>query len=114
VGNLDVNQPAFSVNRFENRDGIVSWRVDGRLNCPAFAAISKRKMKPAAEKAALDIKAAQLASGRLNEVATALNAEQVHDAGAAFRRIEGRSLSRGEAMSTPRTATFRRTGRFAK
>ncbi len=88
-----MNQPTFSVNRFENRNGIVSWRVDGRLNGLRIRRNFKSQEEAAAEKATLDIKAAQLASGRLNEVATALTTEQVHDAEAAFRRIEDRALS---------------------
>lgn len=88
-----MNQPTFSVNRFENRNGNVSWRVDGRLNGLRIRRNFKTQEEAAAEKATLDIKVAQLASGRLNEVATALDAEQVHDAEAAFRRIDTRSLS---------------------
>lgn len=88
-----MNQPTFSVNRFENRNGIVSWRVDGRLNGLRIRRNFKSQEEAAAEKAALDIRAAQLASGRLNDVATSLTIEQVHDAEAAFRQIDGRSLS---------------------
>jgi integrase len=88
-----MNQPAFSVNRFENRNGIVSWRVDGRLNGLRIRRNFKSQEEAAAEKATLDIKAAQIASGRLNDIATALTSEQVHDAEAAFRRIENRTLS---------------------
>lgn len=88
-----MNQSTFSVNRFENRNGVVSWRVDGRLNGLRIRRNFKTKEEAVAEKAALDIKAAQLASGRLNQVATVLSVEQVHDAEAVFRRLADRGLS---------------------
>jgi hypothetical protein len=58
-----MNQTEFAVSRFENRNGVISWRVSGWL-----AGVRIRKNLPtreeaAAEKAALEIKAIQLASG---------------------------------------------------
>ncbi len=81
-----MNQPTFSVNRFDNRHGVFSWRVDGRLNGVRIRRNFKTQEEAAAEKASLEIKALQLAKD-LRSVATELTPEQVRDAEMAFRRI---------------------------
>ena len=92
VGNLDMNQPTISVNRFENRNGVVSCRVDGRLNGVRIRRNFKTQEEAAAEKSTLELKALQMAKD-LRTVATDLTAEQVHDAETAFRRIAGQPQS---------------------
>ena len=79
----------FLVTRFQNRNGTASWRVDGRLNGVRIRRNFKTKEEACAEKATLEIRAAQIESGRPNEIATSLTIEQVRDAETAFRRLEG-------------------------
>src|SRR5271156_1467169 len=87
------NENLFSVSRFKNRNGVFSFRVDGRLNGVRIRRNFKTQEEAAAEKAALELKALQLASD-LHAVTTCLTESQVRDAEAAFRRLadHGRSL----------------------
>ena len=87
-----MNQPTFAVSRFENRNGVTSWRVDGRLHGVRFRRNFKTRQEAAAEKAALELKAEQSASG-LRSVATCLTNDQVREAEAVFRRLDGRTRS---------------------
>ena len=57
------DQSKFAISRFENRNGVTSWRVDGRLHGVRFRKNFKTKEEAAAEKAALDLRAVQAASG---------------------------------------------------
>ncbi len=82
----------FIVNRFINRNGFVSWRVDGQLHGIRIRKNFKTKEEAAAEKAALEIKAEQDLSG-LRSITTALTVEQAREAEAVFRRLEGRTQS---------------------
>jgi integrase len=84
----------FSVRRFKNRNGVFSFRVDGRLNGVRIRRNFKTLEEAAAEKAALERKALQLASD-LHAITTCLTESQVRDAEAAFRRIgeHGHSLA---------------------
>ncbi|PTY07962.1 hypothetical protein DB347_07005 [Opitutaceae bacterium EW11] len=84
-----MNYSEFLISRFENRNGSFSWRVDGRLNGVRIRRNFKTKEEACAEKAALETKAAQIESGRPNEIATFLTIDQVRDAEMAFRRLEG-------------------------
>ena len=81
-----MKQQRFLVTRFENRNGVNSWRVDGRLGGVRIRRNFKTREEAAAEKAALELKSEQLDAG-LNSVMTCLTAEQVRDAEAAIRRF---------------------------
>jgi hypothetical protein len=85
-----MNQSIFAVGRFENRNGFISWRVDGRLHGVRIRKNFKTREEAAAEKATLEIKAEQDVSG-LHSVMTCLTVEQVRDAEAVYRRLEGRT-----------------------
>ena len=87
-----MSQSTFSVNRFENRNRVISWRVDGRLNGVRIRRIFKTQEGAAAEKSALELKALQMAKD-LRSVATKLTPEQVRDAEMASRRIGDRPHS---------------------
>ncbi len=87
-----MSHPTFLVSRFKNRNGVFSWRVDGRLNGVRIRRNFKTQEEAAAEKAALEIKALQLASS-LHAVTTTLSTDQVHEAETAFRRLADRKRS---------------------
>jgi site-specific recombinase XerD len=87
-----MNQPKFSVSRFENRNGVISWRVEGRLHGVRFRKNLKTKEEAAAEKAALELKAFQATSG-IRSAATFLTDAQLREAEDAFRRLDGRTHS---------------------
>jgi integrase len=78
----------FAVSRFENRNGVTSWRVDGRLHGIRVRRNFKTREEAAAEKATLELQAEQAASG-LRSVMTCLTNDHVRDAEAAFRRLAG-------------------------
>ena len=82
----------FLVTRFENRNGVISWRVDGRLGSVRIRKNFKTREEAAAEKAGLELKSEQLDAG-LNSVITCLTAEQVRDAELAFHRVAGQPYS---------------------
>jgi integrase len=81
-----MSPSAFIVSRFVNRNGITSWRVDGRLHGLRIRKNFKTRVEAGAEKDALDIKAAQSDTG-IRSTATRLTDEQLHEAEAAFRRL---------------------------
>lgn len=85
-----MKRSKFALTRFENRNGVASWRVDGRLNGARIRKNFKTREEAAAEQAALDIQALQIRSGK-RAVATALTDEQLHEAEALFRRVAGHS-----------------------
>jgi len=87
-----MSHQSFVVRRFKNRNGAYSWRVDGRLNGVRIRRNFKTQEEAAAEKATLEIKSLQLASG-LRGVTTCLTEDQVRDAEAVFRRIADREHS---------------------
>ncbi|MGH7995475.1 MAG: hypothetical protein ACREFX_03895 [Opitutaceae bacterium] len=80
----------FSVSRFKNRNGVFSWRVGGSLHGVRIRRNFKTQEEAAAEKAALELKAMQSASG-LQSATTFLAADQLREAEAVFRRLAGRS-----------------------
>jgi integrase len=84
----------FALRRFENRNGVTSWRVDGRLHGARFRKNFKTREEAAAEQAVLEIKVLNAANG-LHTVATVLTADQVREAEAVFLRLaeKGRPLS---------------------
>ena len=79
-------QPMFAVSRFKNRNGVFSFRVDGRLHGVRIRRNFKTQEEAAAEKAALELKAIQTTSG-LQSVTTFLVADQLREAEAVFRRL---------------------------
>lgn len=87
-----MNQTGFAVSQFKNRNGITSWRVAGWLHGVRIRKNFKTQEEAAAEKAALGLKALQAASG-LRATATSLSNEQIREAEAVFRRLEGRTRS---------------------
>ena len=84
----------FAVSQFENRNGITSWRVAGWLHGVRIRKNFKTREEAAAEKAMLELNALQAASG-LRVTATSLSNEQIREAEAVFRRLEGRTRSLG-------------------
>lgn len=81
-----MNPTEFAISRFENRNGITSWRVAGWLHGVRIRKNFSSREEAAAEKAILEVKAAQTANG-LRCVATTLTENQVRDAEVAFRRL---------------------------
>jgi integrase len=83
-------QTKFIVSRFENRNKITSWRVDGRLHGLRIRKNFKTREEAGAEKAALDLKALQAAVG-MRSASTFLTDVQLRTAEDAYRRLEGRA-----------------------
>jgi hypothetical protein len=82
-----THDQSFTVSRFQNRNGVTSWRVSGYL-----AGVRLRKNFPtreeaAAEKAVLNLKALQSAPGGIRAATTFLSDDQLREAEAAFRRL---------------------------
>lgn len=77
---------SFDVIRYENRNGVTSWRVTGWLHGLRIRKNFKTREEAAAEAGSLQIKALQATSG-LRSLATTLTDEQAREAEAAFRRI---------------------------
>jgi integrase len=93
VGNLAMNhENKFSVSRFRNRNGVFSFRVEDRLNGVRIRRNFKNQEEAATEKAALELKSLQIGSN-LQAVTTCLAEDQVREAEAAFRRLDGNSRS---------------------
>jgi hypothetical protein len=85
-----MNQAKFAVIRFENRNGAVSWRVDGSLNGIRFRKNFKTKGEAAAEKGVLELRAMQDKSG--SRCATTFLADaDLRQAEDGFRRLQGRA-----------------------
>jgi len=87
-----IHENSFAVSRFKNRNGVISWRVSGWLHDVRIRKNFKSKEEAAAEKAALEIKSDQATSG-LRTVTTCLTTEQVREAEAALRRLNGQQHS---------------------
>jgi integrase len=88
-----MNHTKFAVSRYENRNGVSSWRVTGWLHGVRIRKNLKSREEAAAEKAVLEIKALQAAAG-LRAVATTLTEDQMREAESVFRRVGSeRSLS---------------------
>lgn len=82
----------FVVRSFENRNGVVSWRVSGWLQGVRIRRNFRSKEEAAGEKASLEIQAERDTSG-LRSITTRLTAEQAREAEAVFQRLEGRDRS---------------------
>jgi hypothetical protein len=87
-----MKHSTFVISRFENRNSVTSWRVDGRLHGLRIRRNFKTREEAAAEKAALELRAMQVASG-MRSATTFLTDAQLREAEDAFRRTEGRSRS---------------------
>jgi integrase len=87
-----MNQTTFTVTRFVNRNGSVSWRVCGYLHGVRVRKNFRSREEAGAEKAALELKALQNAAG-LRASATYLTDEQLREAEAAFRKVIDRPRS---------------------
>ena len=79
----------YSVTRFKNRNGVFSYRVEGRLHCVRIRRNFKTQEEAAAEKAALEVNSEQTKS-RLQSATTFLTTDQLREAEAMFRRLAGR------------------------
>lgn len=90
-----MDHTQFNVSRFENKTGSVSWRVTGYLHGIRVRKNFPTREEAAAEKAALEIKAIQAASGQRAAV-TSLNDAQLREAESLFHRVAGK----------PRTLAF--------
>jgi integrase len=83
---------AFAVSRFENRNGVTSWRVEGKLHGLRIRKNFKTREAAAAEKDVLELKALQAAAG-LHVATTFLTEEQIREAESVFRRLADRPRS---------------------
>lgn len=84
-----MNHSKFEVVPFENRNGTSSWRVVGWLHGERVRKNFKTRAEAVAEKATLEVKAAQTEQG-MRTVATTLTAEQVREAETVFHRLRDR------------------------
>jgi integrase len=87
-----MNHTTFVVTRFNNPSGTVSWRVSGNLHGVRMRKNFASKDEARAEKATLELKALQNASG-LRASATHLTDEQLREAEATFRKLIGKPHS---------------------
>jgi hypothetical protein len=87
-----THENSFTVARFNNRNGAISWRVSGWMNDVRIRKNYKTREEAAAEKVALERGADEAASG-LRSISTSLTIEQVREAEAAFQRLSARSRS---------------------
>ena len=74
-----MNQSSFAVTRFQNRNGVISWRVDGRLHGVRIRKNFKTREEAIAEKATQELKALQADAG-LQSTTTFLSEEQLREA----------------------------------
>jgi integrase len=87
-----MNHTEFAVSRFENRNGVTSWRIAGWLHGVRIRKNFKTREEAAAEKAALELNALQATAG-MRTAMTFLADGQLRQAEDAFRRIDGRGSS---------------------
>lgn len=87
-----MNHTEFDVIRFTNRNSTTSWRVTGWLHGVRIRKNFRTREEAAAEKSALEVKAAQTAHG-MRTIATALMIDQVREAEAVFQRLRSQSCS---------------------
>jgi hypothetical protein len=83
-----MSHTEFSLDRFENRNGVISWRVSGWLAGVRIRKNLKTREEAAVEKASLEIKAIQLASG-IRFATTFLTDDQLREAESLFHRVAG-------------------------
>jgi len=77
----------FTVSRFENRNGSISWRVSGWLSGVRVRKNFATREDAAAEVQALEIRKLQ-ETAAVRPVLTRLSEDQLHEAEAAFRRLK--------------------------
>jgi integrase len=87
-----MKQPEFTIRRFNNRNGATSWRVIGYIHGERIRRNFKTREEAAAEKAALETKRVQIASGH-RALLSSLSDEQAREAEAAFLRLRGKPHS---------------------
>jgi integrase len=83
-----MHNTKFAVSRFENRNGSPSWRVEGQLHGLRIRKNFKTREEAVAERATLELKALQNASG-LRSAFTSLTEDQIREAEALFQRVKG-------------------------
>jgi hypothetical protein len=84
-----MNQTTFALSRFKNRNGVTSWRVSGYLAGVRIRRNFPTREEAAVEKSALELKAIQSAAGGVRMATTFLTDDQLREAEAAFRRLDG-------------------------
>ncbi len=82
-----MNQAAFALCQFRNRNGTVSWRVDGRLNGVRIRKNFRSRDEAVAEKGTLELKAVQAEAG-MRSTSTFLTDVQLREAETAFNRLK--------------------------
>jgi integrase len=85
-----MNQTGFTLVPFDNRAGSKSWRLSGWLSGVRIRRNFKTREEAAAEKASLELRALHATSG-LRVVATSLKDDQIREAEALFKRLEGKA-----------------------
>lgn len=84
-----MSETKFAVSRFQNRNGVTSWRVSGWLHGVRIRKNFLTKEEAAAEKATLEIKAVQVSAG-FRPAMTLLSDAQLRDAEASWHRLQGK------------------------
>ena len=87
-----MNPTKFAVRQFKNRNGVSSYRVEGYLHGVRIRKNFKTRDQSIAEKAALDLRAIEAEAG-LRPATTFLGPEQLREAEAVFRRLDGNTRS---------------------
>jgi hypothetical protein len=102
----------FTIARFENRNGVISWRVSGWLAGIRVRRNFRTREEAAAEKATLEVRALQATNG-IRQASTFLTDEELREAETAFRRLVGRphrlSVYLDYALANYRDATREQT-----
>ena len=89
MGNLGMKAKQLSIGRFKNRNGVVSFRVFGYLHGERVRRNFLTREEAAAEKAALEIRAHQVAAGYRTVLSTLSDAE-AREAESVFSRLAGK------------------------
>lgn len=84
-----MHHTGFEVIPFTNRNGSTSWRVVGWLHGDRIRKTFKTRAEAGAEKATLEVKAAQTSQG-MRAIAMTLTAEAVREAETVFHRLRAR------------------------
>ena len=87
-----MKETEFAIRRFDNRNGVISWRVDGLLGGVRIRKNFKTREEAIAGKAGLELKNAQLVAG-MRPLLTTLAEAQLREAEAAFARLTGKARS---------------------
>jgi len=81
-----MKESGFAIRHFDNRNGVISWRVDGLLQGVRVRRNFKTREEAIAEKSVLELKNVQLAAG-MRPLLTTLAEPQLREAEAAFARL---------------------------